>query len=158
MFRCKMVNFFFGLLPLKIWRGFLVRRHIESCPSCQARLTSREEVRSLLVEKDGLTSAQQLWHGIEAGLETRPETKEREARLLGWKRWRWAAVAAGLFIVGLTSFWLFKGYQQEITMSGGEASERFRINYLRVDNKPAQAYLYQPRESNMIIIWVEKSS
>ena len=153
-----MVNFFFGFLPLKSWRGFLLRRHIERCPSCQARLTSREEARSLLVQEDGLTPRQRLWHEIEAGLETRPKIKEREAQLLGQKRWRWAAVAVGLFIVGLTSFWLFKGYKQEKTMTGEEASERFRINYLKVENKPAQAYLYQPCESNMIIIWVEKST
>jgi hypothetical protein len=37
-----------------------------------------------------------------------------------------------------------------------DLAERFQINYIKIDNKPARAFLFQLQESNMIFIWAEK--
>ncbi len=89
---------------------------------------------------------------------SRADARPKEKTLLGQKRWGWAAAAAGLFIIGLAAFWLLRDYGLNNMRAREETSERFRINYLNVEDKPAQAYLYQPSESNLIIVWVQKST
>jgi hypothetical protein len=157
MFRCQMTNFFYAVWPQKVWRDYLIRRHAESCPSCQAKLASRDEAESLLINENKLSPQPSLWPRVKLGLVRIEGGLERTTQFSGRRRWRWAAVAAGLLIVGLSSFWVLRDYKPDKIMTGREA-ETFRINYLKVENKPAQAYLYQPLESNLIIVWVQKST
>jgi hypothetical protein len=158
MLPCKMVDFLYAVLPLKMWRGFLLRRHIERCPFCREKLAGREAVKSLMVTDDNLGPRPSFWPQVKTRLVSLEEDRLKGKPLLGQKRWRWAAQAAALLIIGLASFLLLKDFRPEKMGTGQEASSRFRINYLKVEDKPAQAYLYQPSESNLIIIWVGKSS
>jgi hypothetical protein len=157
MLRCQIIDFLYAILPLKITRDFLLRRHIEKCPFCQAKLAGREAAKSLMLTENDISVQPSLWPQVKARLMTPKEDRLKEKQLRGQKRWRWAAAAAGLLIVGVTSFWLFKDFRPEKMRTGKEAAERFRINYIRVEDQPAQAYLYQPSESDLIIIWIQKS-
>jgi hypothetical protein len=157
MASCRRIEFLYRAVPLKLWRGWLLRRHIERCPACQARLASREEVRRLMARPDGYRDVSALWARLEHEL-ARPSA--RTAAELGPARPRWQ-FALGLVAfcgaVGL-SFWLLKGVQ-----SAGPgpripgASERFTLDYVRVGGAPAQAFIYQPSDSKMVFVWAEKS-
>jgi anti-sigma factor RsiW len=157
MLRCRLIDLFYTILPLKIWRDFLIRGHTERCPYCQAELASREAAESLMMTESKVSLGASLWPQVKAGLVSFKDDRAQAKPLLAQKRWRWAAAAAGLFVAGLASFWLLKGYQTQDTANGGKAPDRFSINYINVEDKPAQAYLYQPSESDLIIIWVQKS-
>jgi hypothetical protein len=157
MFRCQITNFFYTVWPQKVWRDYLIRRHIERCPSCQAKLASRGEAESLLMNENRISPQPSLWPRVKPGLVRIEGGLERKTQFSGRRRWRWAAVAAGFLIVGLSSFWVLRDYKPDKIVPDREA-ETFRINYLKVENKPAQAYLYQPLESNLIIVWVQKST
>jgi len=157
MLRCRLINLFYTILPLKIWRYFLIRGHIERCPFCQAELASREAAKSLMTTENEVSLDASLWPQVKAGLVSARSDRARETRLSAQKRWRWAAGAAGLLIVGLASFWLLRGYRIQDMANGGKVPDRFRINYINVEDKPAHAYLYQPSESDLIIVWVQKS-
>ncbi len=52
--------------------------------------------------------------------------------------------------------WANEGFTPGSGLPAQDQAERFRINYLRVENKPVQAYLYRPGESDLIIVWVQK--
>jgi len=39
-----------------------------------------------------------------------------------------------------------------------ELTKTFQINYLKIENEPAQAFIFQPKDSDLIIIWAEKIS
>jgi len=157
MLRCRFIDLFYTILPLKIWRDFLIRSHIERCSYCQAELASREAAGSLLMTENEVSLEASLWPQVKAGLVSFKDDRAQAVPLLAQKRWRWAAATAGLFIAGLASFWLLKGYRTEDMANGGKSPDRFRINYIKIEDKPAQAYLYQPGESDLIIIWVQKS-
>ncbi len=157
MLRCKFIDLFYAALPLKIWRDFLIRGHIERCPSCQAELASREAAKSLMITENEVSLEASLWPQVKAAVVRFEDERALEKPLSAQKRWRWAAAAAGLFVVGLASFWLLKDFRSEDMVNGGKAAERFKINYINVEDKPARAYLYQPSESDLIIIWVQKS-
>jgi hypothetical protein len=157
MCRCQITNFFYTVWPQKVWRDYLIRRHIERCPLCQAKLASREEAESLLINENKISPRPSVWPRVKLGLVRIEGALERTTHFSGRRRWRWAAVAAGLLIVGLSSFWVLRDYKPDKIVTGRDP-ETFRINYLKVENKPAQAYLYQPLESNLIIVWVQKST
>lgn len=163
---CKIINFFYACAPLKILRDMLIRRHGERCSLCQDRLASQEEAVSLLVQEAAVSPARPAWPEIKlrlAGEVLRREAdtgriavKEKDELGLGTGLWRWVIGAAAFLLVGLASFWLWRGFTPGSGLPPQDQAKRFRINYLRVENKPGQAYLYQPGESDLIIIWVQK--
>ena len=42
-------------------------------------------------------------------------------------------------------------------LTGEDLVESFQINYIRVENKPAHAYIYWPQGTEMVIVWAEKT-
>ncbi len=151
MFRCRMVNFLFSIFPLKIWQDFLLQKHIQNCPACQESLASLEEAKSLLVQEGEVGDLEGLWPKVKDQL---PKEKRKE-RLFSQPRWGWAVGAACLLIVVLLSIWFYqlvppgKTPEEDITSP-------FQIKYIRIYDEPARTYLFQPQDSNMIIVWAEK--
>jgi len=155
---CKTVEFFYALVPLKPWRGYLVRRHIENCPRCLASLASREEAGSLLVRERAVDSGGSLWTKVEATLlegSNAEAAKSRASYPTDMRRWGWAAALAFLGVL-LISFFFLKGFQSE-RVSADAVSVRFEFEYVRVGGQPADAVVYQPQGSDMIIVWAGKS-
>jgi hypothetical protein len=153
-----MADLFFGLFPIRIWRDFLIGLHIGKCPRCQSRLVSREEARALLVRAGDLSgAAQNLWPGIRSAIR-----KEKSVRLparvrTGWK-WGWAWGAAAV-LAGVTGFWLLRSSGvPKLSLSNATGPDRFELEYVRVGGETANAYVYQPRDSDMVLVWAEKIS
>ncbi len=152
MFRCRMVNFLFSIFPFKIWQNFLLQKHIQNCPACQENLASLEETKSLLIQEEEVGGLERLWPKVKLQL-TKEKRKERLFRL---PRWGWAVGAAFLLIAIVLGIWFYqlappgKTPEEDITSP-------FQIKYIRIYDKPARTYLFQPQDSNMIIIWAEKN-
>ncbi len=154
MFRCKITHFFFNIFPLKAWQSFLIRHHIQGCPDCQKELASTEDVRSLFIREDEAGSIEEVWPAIKAKF----SDKRGKKQIFLWPRLRWIAGAAGLFAVVAIGVWLYFSNPADKSPQEKDLAERFRINYIRVENKPANAFLFRPHDSKMIIIWAEKNS
>lgn len=158
MSRCKTVDFFYALIPSSRWRGFLIRRHVEGCARCQARLASRAESRVLFVQEGPSGVEKTLWAAVEAGLDAEPNRltkKERRRATAILRPQRWAAAAA-LLLVLAAGYWLLKDFQPEAMSAASAAPARFELAYARVDGKPANVVIYQPQGSDMIIVWAGK--
>lgn len=159
MSRCKTVDFFYALIPSSRWRGFLIHRHIEGCARCQASLASRAESRVLLVPEGPSGIEKTLWAAVEAELAAEPDRPTKRE-----KRWaaailrpqRWAAAAA-LLLVLATGYWLLKDFQPEAMSAASAAPARFELAYALVDGQPADVVIYQPQDSDMIIVWAGKN-
>jgi hypothetical protein len=131
-----------------------VRRHIENCPRCLAGLASREEAGSLLVGEKGLDFGSSLWTKVEPALLEGPaaeRTKEHAGRPGLTRRWGWA-VATAFLGVFLLSFLLLKNFQPERAPADTSVA-RFELAYVRVGGQPANTVVYQPKGSDMIIVW-----
>lgn len=157
MASCRRIEFLYRAIPLRLWRGWLVRRHIETCPACQARMASREEVRRFMARPEGYRDVSGMWARLEQELvraKDRTETGFPPARA----RWQFAlGLLAFCAAVGIT-FWLLGDVRSAgpgPRISG--ASERFTLDYVRVGGEPAQAFVYQPSGSKMVFVWAEKS-
>ena len=153
MFKCKFIDFLFSALPIKRWQDFLVRRHIQNCPECQNKLVSSEEARQLLVPESEIENLEGVWPAIKSRLDERKGQKPQAQR-----RWRWALATAFLFIVLAGAFWLYLAFGPGKGSSEQPFAEQFQINLIEIDNTPAQAFVYHPRDSKTYFVWVEKKT
>jgi len=157
MFRCKMVEFFFTLVPSRHWRSFLIGFHIEKCPRCQSRLVSRQEAGALFVKGGDLSGVDKLWPAVcgELGKEGKavPPARTRP----GWK-WGWAFGAAAV-LAAVAGLWLLRDSRTpDLPLSNLTGADRFELEYVRIGGETAETYVYQPQNSDMVLVWAGKSS
>lgn len=154
MMQCKIVDFFYFIFPLKRWRDFLIRIHIQKCSLCQTRLAGVEDVKSVLIQENEVGNLEGLWPSVRRKL----NKEEREERRIYKPRWRWAFAVAVFLVVVISGIWFYHIFTPKKSPSGEELVERFQINYIRIEEKPASAFLFQPKDSDMIFVWTEKNS
>jgi len=152
MSRCKIFKYAFSLVPLNKWKDFLIRFHIERCPNCQKTLVSREAGQGITIQENQCVDTESLWDGFEEKVR---EEKRNKQHIFSPRR-SWAYGIAVVLVLVAATIWLvlspqFRRIQVEESLNG-----HFRINYIRIENKPAQAYVFQPQDSHMIIVWAQK--
>lgn len=153
MLLCKFVYFWFSIFPFRPWQDFLVRAHVHKCPACQAQLASLEEVKALLIQESDVQRSQDLWPDVKSAIMKRKT--EKRAFFSVYRRWAFAAV--GLMAILVAGFLFYTILVQNARLLEQDEDARFQINYLRVGDEPATPFLYQPKDSDMIIVWAEKS-
>jgi hypothetical protein len=156
MVSCKIIDALYAVVPSRFFRDLLIRTHVERCGRCQARLVSRAEAEALFVKPGDMRAGKELWRLIarRAGRDTAIPEKKR-----AWLRWEWAAGAGTFLVLAAASLWLLRGVQTvAVRADYARPAGRFEINYINVGGAPAQAYIYQPQGSDMIIVWAEKTS
>jgi hypothetical protein len=153
MLRCKIVNLLLSLFPFSFWQDFLIRSHVQKCDGCMSRVASRDEVKALIFREDDVQDFQDLWPAVKAEL----ITKEKEKKAGFSVNRRLAFAAAGIVAVCLAGFLFFNLLFRNGIPSEREGEARFQINSIRVGDKPATPFVYQPKDSDMILVWADKS-
>ncbi len=155
MFKCKTVEFLFRFLPFQYGRGFLIRRHMEKCPRCQERLASMEEVKRLLVAEENIAAKIDLWPAFKGKIEQAKGGKSPPLLLM---RRKWGFRLAGALTVILAGALIYLGVDHRKSGTEINNPESFCIQYIKVNDQPAQAFLFQPKDSDMVFVWAEKKS
>lgn len=153
MLKCRLIDFLFTLFPIKRWQGFLIRRHIQKCPACLDKLADAEDVKPFLIRKGEIENLEDFWPAVKA--------RQGEGRgdvRIPLRRWRWVYASAFLAVAFAGLVWL-----SIIFFSGRGPSEdplkgQFQINFIEIENEPAQAFVFRPQDSNTYFVWVEKKS
>lgn len=151
--KCEWVRIAYRVLPLPAWRAFLLGRHIDRCPRCQAQALDDAAILSLGVTPDRLQGEPPL----------RPFASEL-GRLRGFSpAWRYAfgfflaaAILGGAFAIwrGASSEPLPRGI---VTIEEMEEDARvFAVLAARVGDEPARPIVFKPGPSGMTIVWFEK--
>jgi len=153
MFRCKAIKLFFFIIPSGRWRDLLIRRHIQKCPFCQIGLANVEEVKLFQVQEDEVGELEGLWPAVRARL----SEVQREERRFKKRGLRWAFAAACLLLIAALGIWIYRGITFRKSPLENNWVERFKINYIRIEEKPASVFIFQPKDSDMVIVWAEKS-
>ena len=150
MRKCELYELLFALFPVKVWQNFLIHAHFNRCPSCQKKLVQVKEAQSVLLSPEEIKHKLDFWPEFaKAAREER-----REEKLIRPRHWRLVYGAVILIAVIIAGAWFMFVTKQE-RVSG--TSEGFKINYIRIEDKPARAYLFQPKDSNIIFVWAEKT-
>lgn len=154
---CRMVDFIYAALPLRLLRAFLIRGHMERCSRCQARLLGRAEAGRLFVSSDRVGMPADIWERVSAQAERGtpvPETPPAQAGA----GWRWAAAAATAAIVAMTGFWLLREVEKPgFGPSFVGPADRFQIDYVNVGGAPAQTFVFQPQGTDTVFVWATKN-
>jgi len=157
MTSCRVADLFYRLVPVKPWRAFLIRTHFERCPRCQKELISAAEVRSLLVQAADFHKMQPLWEAVSRSLASGDSLAAEKPRPMPVSRpWAWAA--AGIVLAVLAGYWILRDFRPAGVGPGAAVPARFELEYVRVGGQPAEAYVYQPRGSDMTIVWAGKAN
>ena len=157
------------LLPVEAWRDALIVRHLERCPACAARLATREEARSVLVQAADVGALDGVWPAVRAAIE-RPAPRPESGPGTGVPAWRWAAAAAGFCLAAILTWTAVRAFHPGAGVSGFEvtsdsasafeaapAAGDVQLAYIRVDNEPARAIIYKPHDSNLVLIWAGRN-
>ncbi len=152
MIRCKLINFLFRVIPFRAFQGVLIKNHFEKCQDCRNSLVKAEDVLLFLVKEEKVHEMVNLWPGIREKLF---EGSEGKIRKPFFSKWRWALSAAGLTVFIFTGF-LYLNRPDSLAMASQQDQDQsFEINYIKVEEKPAEAYVYEPQDSEMITVWAE---
>lgn len=157
MASCRTVEFLYKLVPSRTVRGYLIRKHMETCEHCRARLLSREEARSLFVGTGNIGSLDGLWDRIADQAAVRPVEPVRvnAERAPGL---RWATAAAMALVVAVTGFWLLDHIERSGPGAGyAAADDGFRLEYVNVGGAPAQTFVFQPLGSDTVFVWAQRA-
>jgi hypothetical protein len=148
---CRVVDFLYGAIPVARWRGYLVRVHYDRCPACQSRLAGREEVRRLLVREFEPGEVPDFWPTLERRLDQKRGSWRPAARF--WLRGAGVAAAILLAVMAVNLWVLHRaGPPVPAPPAGGEV---FSLLSVQVGQKPASAFVYQPKDSPLVLVWVE---
>jgi hypothetical protein len=100
-----------------------------------------------------------LWAAVESTLvgdTGRERIRDQAVQLSDMRRWGWA-VATGFLIVLVTGLWLLKDFRPERIPAATNVPPRFELEYIRVGGQPANAVVYQPQGSDIIVVWAGKN-
>lgn len=160
MFRSKACHFFMRLIPIKAWKGFLLRRHIDYCPACKEKLAGPNEVRTVLRQPEETGDLEGFWQFVEARLKQK-EMAVASAEPYASGGWRWKrAAAAGIFILFILGGYLVFRDTSSISPGpepgAGKKGDRFSLSHLKIGDESANPIIYKPFGSDFIFIWAEK--
>ena len=152
MLRCKAYQFLLSVFPLTKGKDLLIRSHMRKCARCMKQIASREEVRALLIHEQEVEDFRDLWPAVRSGLAEGAKVEKTEFIF----KHKWVLSAAGAAAVILAGFLLYTSFFQNGALLNDLGNTRFQINSIRVGDEPATPFLYQPKDSDMILVWAEK--
>jgi predicted anti-sigma-YlaC factor YlaD len=153
MFWCKVNHFLLAIFPFGSWQNYIIRSHIQDCEGCRKQLASREEVKDFFILESEVEGYRDFWPAIKSEIAEKPREKKAKYPL----NRRWAFAAASLAVVILTGFVFLLTLSQNGALLDQEGQARFQINSIRVGDEPATPFVYQPKDSDMILVWAEKN-
>jgi hypothetical protein len=150
---CRPVETLSRILPIRAWKGDILQHHIDRCAACRANLVGREEARDYVPQPDESCPSDSIWPAVEARIRTIPHAHGRRANLLGriWKPITGIAAVAGVLVL---LFVVSRPPRPAGTALPAAPVEDFRLDSVEALGKPAQALIYQARDSQITIIWV----
>jgi len=152
---CKWVRFAYRVLPLPVWRAFLLDRHIDGCPSCQSVALGAAAMRSLGVTPADLPA--------EPPLSPWAVRRERSRARMLCSSWSYAI---GVFLVA-AMLWVAVAILRIVpreTLAQGNVAvlemedepNVFAVLDAKIGNEPARPMVFKPGPAGMTIVWFEK--
>jgi hypothetical protein len=127
-------------------------KEVDRCEHCRAALVSSDEARSLLFSEEDFKEGIDLWPRV--GRELKASVPWKRAAGMPLSRSGLLAGAAAFFLACLLLVWnVLVQEPPELRTS----EEGFRIRSIQIDNEPAQAFLYQTSDFDMVFVWAEKN-
>jgi len=157
MLRCRLFQFFLRWLPGRKGKGFVLRHHVDRCPSCQKKLASAEEARILLWQAEEMQNLEGLATSLRLEFQLgRKELAPARSKPIALR----AAAACVMLLLVLGGVFLIRPIFFRGPRTGKETGrnngERFSLTRLRIGGEPANPIVYRPLGSEHIFVWAQK--
>ncbi len=156
MIGCRWSELLFRVLPVKAWRGRLLARHVDGCPACRQELASLEEAGRFAIRPESAGPGGSFWPAVQAGIERR-RTEGRRSVLMTRRPWLYAAGISATAAVAVFVVLTLRSPKPGGSARPEPAAQEFRLDSIELGGAPARAYLYQPRDSDLLMIWIGES-
>jgi len=143
------VQVFIRILPFHAGLSSRLRRHLEQCPECRGRMADIREARAATVSTHDLGMVRDFWPRFAQGLD-RPLSGAYSRPKPGLI---WALGTAGLLALAIIGVFLFIPSAPTAILSSGV---KLRINYVRMYEEPAQAFIFHTQDADSTFVWVER--
>jgi len=137
------------LLPFNSGLSLRFRRHLEQCPECQGELADIQEARASTIGQEDIGASRDFWPAFALSLERSRRGEPGKGRLI----WAWAVGTAGLLAATIAGLFLWFPSSPGSFLSSGV---KLRVNYVRMYEQPAQAFIFQSQDADSTFVWVEK--
>ncbi|MDW7762066.1 MAG: hypothetical protein SCM96_15675 [Acidobacteriota bacterium] len=152
---CRIVDCLSRMPLIRPWTGRIVERHLEKCRACAALFLGRDEAKSLLVDAARVGRLGRI--RIDAASVPPPGASRRRRLMEGRLSWFPAlSGAAAVLVLVVSGFLMLDRLPTPAENGPPAADDGFRISYIKIGGEPANAFIFQPRESDMVIVWVER--
>jgi hypothetical protein len=158
---CKLIRFFYLLIPVHGFRAFLIQKHISSCSVCEKEWGMDMSAQEAFIKPEWIALERSFWPHIQkrilAGEREETRSMAREKTSLS-PRWQWA-LASGLVLIVLLgiSFVLDIGLFRKTSkaeVSSVSKNPRVDIIYAEIHGKRAKPFIYQTQEN--LFIWFDE--
>ena len=152
MGNCQRIKILFKLIPLRSLQYSILQNHILKCEACLKDLAEIGEARSATIPKTPVEEAKDHWTQVLKDLE---HTRQRKKVILR-PAWRWALSSAAALVLTMILIFVMtrspeKGYLEDTAV-------KLTIDYINLDEEPAQAIIFQTQDDSKTFVWVEKLS
>jgi hypothetical protein len=106
-----------------------------------------DEARAATIPKERIEKGADFWPELVHGLKRAKPAKPSGPRLGR----RWVLAAAGFAAVAI-GFFLLRPGEKDDPASG----IKLRVNYVKMYEEPAQAFIFKTQDENTTFVWVEK--
>lgn len=162
---CKWNRLLFKLAPVNAWKSAIIRKHLDSCPDCLALHEPLPGLTHIGVTADDVPAIPELWEHIHRRIAAE-QSPVFHPRYLWYRLYprptrrlviAAAAMALVLLLIPLTMWWR-TSEPAPVNHQAGIALENrdIVIHSLEVENRPAQAVVFQSNREDRVIVWVKK--
>jgi len=157
---CKFYRILFWMIPIKRWQSYLIEGHFSTCAQCKQAITDDDTTDTLVISPQQAAASVPLWPEVRKGILSQHQpTASLKKPLYGFlPRWQWAAavvvLAAALLIIPSVI-----PNKTTDDLSGNKIDRPGRsisVRSARLEGEPAHSYVFNSRDPEMTMIWVEK--
>lgn len=154
---CKSLMRWLQWLPIPAMRAWLLDRHQQECPTCQAAMLDETRLAGVLHPPAWIEEESSLWPAVLAGIRRRSD----HLIISPWVPVRRGLAAAALVLLLCVPVWLVLHQRQPsgtVTVQEvfpTESAPSFALVSAAIDGRPAKPYVVRVPDSDLVIVWLE---
>lgn len=161
--KCKTFKFLYNVIPLNIFRSYLIKKHFSSCSSCSAELADEVEIEKMIISPGKASRDIDLWPGLKNDIISLNRESRLKARRIpaGIRKWQLGLTGAVLLLMLILVPFILNRFDQDSGIdpeTAGIVNREIEVKSLRIENRPVKSYYFQSKDTNKIIVWVQKQN
>jgi hypothetical protein len=161
---CKLYRLLYSILPFKIIRSALIKRHFSVCENCQENIQIKEPLNEVEAIKTWAQKEASLWPEIVSGLQSLEQDKAALKKTIIFppsRTWRWAVGFIALTILVAVSFLIQRGLKREVPSEevlSAKSPPKVIVKRAELKGIKARPIIYQTPTVSIILLVEDKES